>query len=148
MQTERERAAVGRAPNGVVTGRGPKAPLELSERGTVELVRQMNEHDRRVPEIVGAAAEQIASAVDAVVERRGRGGRLLYVGAGTSGGLAALDADECEATFSTEPGRVVAVVAGDRVGSAAKRSAAEDDTAAGAAALDALEVGPNDAVVG
>jgi N-acetylmuramic acid 6-phosphate etherase len=70
------------------------------------------------------------------------------VGAGSSGRIAALDADECEATFSTSPGQVVALVAGDGLASAEEREAAEDDSNAGAEAVEQLQVSERDAVVG
>jgi N-acetylmuramic acid 6-phosphate etherase len=115
-----------------------------STRGLVEL---MNRGDASVPAAVGAAAVEIAAAIDAVVERLARGGRLIYAGAGSSGLLAALDASECEATFSTEPGRVVALVAGEGLDSDG-RAAAEDDAQAGCDAVRALGVRAADALVG
>src|SRR5580765_2739817 len=114
---------------------------------TSELVALMNQEDARVPEAVGAAVDEIADVVDAVVERLRRGGRLVYAGAGTSGGLAALDASEVEATFGTDPGQVVAVVAGSNAASAREREAAEDDEPAGRRAVEELRVGADDAVV-
>ena len=80
--------------------------------------------------------------------RLDQGGRLIYVGAGSSGRLAALDAAECESTFSATPGQVVALVAGGIASPPLEQEAAEDDAAAGAADIGALEVGPDDAVVG
>jgi N-acetylmuramic acid 6-phosphate etherase len=87
-------------------------------------------------------------AIDAVVDRLERGGRLVYVGAGSSGRMGALDADECEATFSTTPGQVVALVAGGALAASPEREAAEDDAEAGSRAVGELGVGPVDAVVG
>jgi len=131
---------------------GPEqAPLvepELGRLPTRELVGLMNDEDRLVPEAVSDAARAIAEAVDAVVDRLRAGGRLVYVGAGTSGGLAALDASECEATFSTPPGQVVALVAGEGLHSPLDRAAAEDDQGAGERAVAALGVGRPDAAVG
>jgi len=123
------------------------AGADLDLLSTSELVTLMNREDARVPEAVGAVADEIAEVVDAVVERLRAGGRLVYAGAGTSGGLAALDASEVEATFGTEPGQVVAVVAGADASSAREREAAEDDEPAGRHALAALGVDPRDAVV-
>jgi N-acetylmuramic acid 6-phosphate etherase len=120
------------------TARAELADLDL--RPTRELVRLLNDDDRTVPEAVGAADEAIARAIDAIVDRLRAGGRLIYVGAGTSGRLAALDAAECEPTFGTTPGQVVALVAPD--------DAAEDDAQAGAAGVARLAVGDRDAVVG
>jgi len=94
-----------------------------------------------------AATPQIARAVDAIVARLRAGGRLHYVGAGTSGRLAMLDAAECPPTFGTPPSLVTAHVAGGREALVRAVEGAEDDAAAGAAAMRA-EVRPSDAVVG
>ena len=108
----------------------------------------MNAEDATVAAAVGAASRAVAALVDDVAARLALGGRLLYVGAGTSGRLAALDAAECEATFSVEPGRVTALVAGDGASSTLEQEAAEDDAAAGRADVERLAPGPADAVVG
>jgi N-acetylglucosamine-6-phosphate deacetylase len=131
----------------LVTERAGPVTTDFTSTSTLDLVRLMNDEDRGVPAAVARAVGEIAAAIDAIVERLAAGGRLVYVGAGTSGALAALDADECEATFSTEAGRVVAVVAGEALGRTLDRAAAEDDAAAGADALTALGVGAADAVV-
>jgi len=110
-------------------------------------VELMNREDASVPAAVGSVAGKLSMAIDAIVERLRGGGRLIYVGAGSSGAIAALDADECEATFSTEPGQVVALVAGTGLTGAA-REAAEDDVTAGAGAVEELGVSDRDAVVG
>jgi N-acetylmuramic acid 6-phosphate etherase len=115
--------------------------------GTRELVLQMNAEDASVPAAVAATADAIAAAIDDIVARLAEGGRLIYAGAGSSGLIAALDAAECGSTFSTEPGQVVAVVAGAEADTAAAREAAEDDADAGTAALTALAVSGRDAVV-
>src|SRR5689334_8192883 len=114
---------------------------------TRELVELMNDEDASVPAALGAVAGELAAAVDAIAERLAAGGRLLYIGAGSSGAIAALDADECEATFSTAPGQVVALVAGAGL-AGAEREAAEDDGAAGRRAVEELSVNEHDAVVG
>ncbi len=121
--------------------------VDYSVRSTRELVELMNREDATVPAAVGSIAGELARAIDAIAERLRDGGRLVYVGAGSSGAIAALDAAECEATFSTEPGQVVALVAGSGLQSA-EREAAEDDAAAGAQAVEELGVSANDAVVG
>ena len=121
--------------------------VDYSVRSTRELVELMNREDASVPAAVGSVAGKLSTAIDAIVERLRGGGRLIYVGAGSSGAIAALDADECEATFSTEPGQVVALVAGTGVTGAA-REAAEDDVTAGAGAVEELGVSDRDAVVG
>src|SRR5690349_12268143 len=75
---------------------------EIDRLPTAELVRLMNEEDLAVPAAVAAARDQIAAAVDAIAERLRRGGRLIYVGAGTAGRLGVLDASECGPTFNTD----------------------------------------------
>ncbi len=121
---------------------------DYASLSTQALVELMNAEDASVPEAVGTAAEAIAAALDGIVERLAAGGRLVYAGAGTSGRIAALDAEECEATFSTPPGQVVALVAGAEARSAEAREAAEDDGAAGRRAVEELGVSSGDAVVG
>lgn len=117
-------------------------------RSTAELVELMNREDAGVAAAVAASGPDIARAVDAIAARLADGGRLVYVGAGSSGRLAELDASECEATFGTEPGRVVALVAGAGLASTVERESAEDDAGAGAAAVAAVAVAAADAVVG
>src|SRR5919197_5075002 len=90
----------------ITEARSERPDYDLSS--TAELVALMNTEDASVPGAVGAIAAEIAAAVDAIVERLAAGGRLGYVGAGASGRISALDADECEATFSTASGQVVA----------------------------------------
>ena len=124
-----------------------RAEGDYAARSTRELVELVNREDATVAAAVAAVAGELAAAIDAIVERLKAGGRLIYVGAGSSGRIAALDADESEATFSTAPGQVVALVAGAGVASAQEREAAEDDAEAGARALDELQVSERDAVV-
>src|SRR5690606_30624724 len=90
----------------------------------------------------------ISDAIDAIADRMDQGGRLLYVGAGTSGRLAVLDASECPPTFGTDPELVQGIIAGGREALTRSVEGAEDDADAGAAALAELEVGPLDSVVG
>ncbi|HEX9416055.1 MAG TPA: N-acetylmuramic acid 6-phosphate etherase, partial [Gaiellaceae bacterium] len=85
--------------------------------------------------------------IDEVAERLTAGGRLIYVGAGTSGRLAALDAAECEPTFSIEPGQVIALVAGADLRSSEEQDAAEDDQEAGAQDVRDIAAGELDAVI-
>ena len=84
---------------------------DLDLRSTRDLVRLLNDEDATVPAAVAEAGDALAAAIDAIVERMRRGGRLVYVGAGTSGALAALDAAECGSTFGSPPGEVLAVTA-------------------------------------
>jgi N-acetylmuramic acid 6-phosphate etherase len=124
----------------LVTEAGGTADAEYELRSTVELVELMSGSEETVPAAVRAAAPALAAAIDAIAERLAAGGRLVYVGAGTSGRLAAIDADECLATFSASPGQVVALAAPDQT--------AEDDREGGAAAVQGAGVSADDAVVG
>src|ERR687883_467717 len=132
----------------LVTEARGTAATDYDARPTLELVELMNREDATVAGVVAGAAPELAAAIDAIVERFARGGRLVYVGAGSSGRIAALDAAECESTFSTEPGQVVALVAGGLVASPAVQAAAEDGAEVGVAEVAALGAGEADAVVG
>src|SRR5579885_2059940 len=92
-------------------GRNP-ASTRLDELTPLEIVRLMNAEDARVAPAVAAEAERIARAVEVITERLRAGGRLIYVGAGTSGRLGVLDASECPPTFNSPPEQVVGVIAG------------------------------------
>jgi N-acetylmuramic acid 6-phosphate etherase len=116
-----------------------EAHADLDLRSTRELVELINDEDATVAAAVRAAAGPLADAIDAIVARLERGGRLIYVGAGTSGRLAAIDAAECGPTFGLEPGLVLALVA--------EEEAVEDDAGAGEVAVHDATVGPDDAVV-
>jgi N-acetylmuramic acid 6-phosphate etherase len=120
---------------------------DLDLRATRELVELMNGEDAGVAAAVRDAAAPLAAAIDGIVARMERGGRLVYVGAGTSGRLAAVDAAECGPTFGLRPGLVVAIVAGGLETIAVAQEAAEDDADRASRDLAAAGVGPADAVV-
>jgi N-acetylmuramic acid 6-phosphate etherase len=132
----------------LATEAGGRTGSDLDLRSTIELVELMNAEDTIVPDAVRSVASELAAAIDSVSERMAAGGRLVYVGAGSSGRIAALDASECESTFSTRPGQVVALVAGGIESPPLVQEAAEDDAVAGETAIESLGVGPGDAVVG
>ena len=132
----------------LVTEAWDPAGADLDLRSTAELVAAMNEADTTVPLAVGRAGDAIVRAIDGIVERLEGGGRLVYVGAGTSGRVAAVDAVECQTTFALAPDRVVALVAGGVDSIAEAQEHAEDDAEAGERELAALEPGTADAVVG
>ncbi|HXA57422.1 MAG TPA: N-acetylmuramic acid 6-phosphate etherase [Candidatus Acidoferrum sp.] len=120
----------------------------LDRKSSLEIVRALNREDTRVAFAVRRELPQIARAVDAIVKAFESGGRLIYVGAGTSGRLAVLDASECPPTFGTPPRMVQALIAG---GERALRHAvegAEDSRANGARDLARAHVAKNDVVVG
>jgi N-acetylmuramic acid 6-phosphate etherase len=132
----------------LITEAGGNADAGYEGMSTLDLVELMNAADATVAAAVAAATSAIAGTIDAVSTRLRDGGRLVYVGAGSSGLIAALDASECEATFSTEPGQVVALVAGGTTVRPLVQAAAEDDREAGVADVAAIGIGPADAVVG
>ena len=121
---------------------------DLDRRPTDELVRTLVEGQRAAQSAVEAAVPAIAAAADAIAARMMQGGRLFYVGAGTSGRLAILDASECPPTFNTSPELVVALIAGGPAAVQEAVEGAEDDADAGATDLRARDLGANDAVVG
>jgi N-acetylmuramic acid 6-phosphate etherase len=121
---------------------------DLDELSTIELVRLMNAEDARVPVAIAAEMPAIAAAIDAIAERMRRGGRLVYIGAGTSGRLGMLDASECQGTFNTAPGQITAVIAGGPGALTGAVEDAEDDEPGGAASIVDLAVSDADSVVG
>jgi N-acetylmuramic acid 6-phosphate etherase len=111
----------------------------LESRSTRSLVGLMNAADDAVADAVAASGDALADAIDAIVERLRRGGRLIYVGAGTSGRLGELDAMECSPTFGSPPGEVVAL--------AVDEFDAEDDAELGRRLVREAGVGADDAIV-
>jgi len=121
---------------------------DIDRRTTLQIVDIINAEDARVAPAVAKERKRIAEAVDIIVDRLRRGGRLFYVGAGTSGRLGVLDASECPPTFGTKPSLVQGIIAGGRGALVRSAEGAEDHPADGAAALDASGVTDRDAVVG
>ena len=121
-------------------------PLDtLSVRAIVGV---MNRADAGVAEHVAEHLDELGRAIEAIAGRLRNGGRLIYVGAGTSGRLAQVDAIECVPTFNLPEGMVLAIVAGGRESLERSTEEAEDDTSAGQEAVAAHEVNKKDAVVG
>jgi N-acetylmuramic acid 6-phosphate etherase len=115
---------------------------------TLEIVEAINAEDFVVPAAVGEEAPAIARAVDLAEAAFRAGGRLLYVGAGTSGRLGVLDAAEMPPTYGTDPRMVQGIIAGGLEALVRAREGAEDDPTAGAADIDRREAGPDDFVLG
>jgi N-acetylmuramic acid 6-phosphate etherase len=130
------------------TERRNQASMHLDEMPVEAIVRLMNDEERRVQEAVGEALPRIASAVEVLVEAWREGGRWIYVGSGTSGRIAALDAAECPPTFGAPQERVLALLAGGQNAATRSVEGAEDDTSAAVRDLEVLGLGPNDVVVG
>jgi N-acetylmuramic acid 6-phosphate etherase len=121
---------------------------EIDRLSPREIVALMNAEDARVVEAVGAVGEAVARAIEWTAEAFRSGGRLIYVGAGTSGRLGVLDASECPPTFSTPPEMVVGLIAGGRAALTRAVEGAEDRPEQGAADLRELRVAARDLVVG
>ena len=114
----------------------------------LELVDLINSEDRTVAEAVGSQRLAIARAIELVVEAFRSGGRMIYVGAGTSGRLGILDAAEMPPTFGTDPEMVQGIIAGGREALVRSQEGAEDRPENGAAEIDRLRIGPKDFVMG
>jgi N-acetylmuramic acid 6-phosphate etherase len=121
---------------------------EIDQRSTLEIARAMNAEDAGVPAAVARVLPQIAAAIDATADRLARGGRLLYLGAGTAGRLGVLDASECPPTFNTAPGQVVGIVAGGPEALLTAVEGAEDSRELAAADLAERGLTADDVVVG
>ena len=115
---------------------------------SLEIVDIMNAEDARVAGVVQGQREQIARAIDLIVAAFKAGGRLVYVGAGTSGRLGVLDATECPPTFGVPPTMVTGVIAGGYPALVKSAEGAEDDVNAGMVAMDTAQVTNRDVVVG
>ena len=132
----------------LTTERRNPATADIDRRTTLQIVDLINAEDAKVAPAVRAQRKPIAAAVDLIADRLRRGGRLLYVGAGTSGRLGVLDASECPPTFGTKPSRVQGIIAGGRRALVRSIEGAEDSAGEGAKAIDRRRVGPDDVVVG
>lgn len=120
----------------------------LDRMSALGILRVMNREDARVPRAVSRALPQIARAVERIVAALRRGGRLFYIGAGTSGRLAVLDASECPPTFGVPPTLVQGIIAGGSRALVRAVEGAEDSPAQGRRDLAARRLSPNDVVVG
>jgi N-acetylmuramic acid 6-phosphate etherase len=121
---------------------------QISSLPTEEILRLMNEEDARVPEAVGRVLPEITKAVEGIVERLKQGGRLFYIGTGTSGRLGVLDASECPPTFGVSADLVQAIIAGGYDACYRAVEASEDDEETGARDLDQRGFTKADVLVG
>ena len=121
---------------------------DISTRSTADMLRLINDEDATVPAAVSRELSRIALAVDGIVDRLRHGGRLFYVGTGTSGRLGVLDASECPPTFGVSPELVQGVIAGGFDACHRAVEASEDDRLAGARDIEARGLTSRDAVVG
>jgi len=130
------------------TERANPAAAELDTLSALEIARVINREDKKVAEAVERALPQIAQAIDAIAQTLSSGGRLIYVGAGTSGRLAALDASECPPTFNTPPKTIQYMIAGGEKALSRASEVSEDSRKAGRADMVKRKPGKKDVVVG
>src|SRR5690242_13797816 len=124
------------------------ASQDLDTKSALEIAQIMNAEDAKVPQAISAALQQIAKVIDIVTDALSRKGRLIYVGAGTSGRLGALDASECPPTFNTDPNTVRYVIAGGEKALGNAVEANEDSPELGHKDISKLKPGKKDVVIG
>jgi len=141
------RALVSELQTLVSEDRNPRS-MGIDLMPTRDILDLINAEDRLVPDAVGKTLPQVAKAVDAIVAAFNKGGRLVYIGAGTSGRLGVLDASECPPTFGVPYGMVIGLIAGGPDALRRATEGAEDRTETGAADLRAISLTAADVVVG
>ncbi|EPF2958145.1 N-acetylmuramic acid 6-phosphate etherase [Vibrio alginolyticus] len=131
----------------VSEGRNPDT-MDIDLLPSLDIVQRINQQDKLVPLAVEKVLPEIAQAVDKITEAFKVGGRLFYIGAGTSGRLGVLDASECPPTFGTDPEMVVGIIAGGKEAMFRAKEGAEDDPALGEQDLKENTLTQRDVVVG
>lgn len=127
--------------------RNPRT-THIDRMTTADMLRVMNNENRRVPDAVEEALGEIAIVVEHIARQLPLGGRIIYVGAGTSGRIGVMDASECPPTFGVPPETVVALMAGGAAAITQASAEAEDDAAQGCADLEALTPNATDTIIG
>ncbi|MCO4167742.1 N-acetylmuramic acid 6-phosphate etherase [Actinobacillus suis] len=122
--------------------------MNIDQLSALELVKVINQEDKQVPLAVEKCLPQIAQAVEKIVQAFQNGGRLVYIGAGTSGRLGVLDASECPPTYGVSPEMVVGIIAGGERALRHPIEGAEDNTEQGKADLQAVNFSQKDVLVG
>ncbi len=126
----------------------PSSYRHLEKMSVAELLININKEDQTVPDAVAKAIPQIEKLVEAVSDKMLMGGRLFYIGAGTSGRLAVVDASECPPTYGVPYGLVIAVIAGGDKAITTAVEYAEDDKEQGWKDLEAFNISEKDVVIG
>ncbi|MBR5914405.1 MAG: N-acetylmuramic acid 6-phosphate etherase [Selenomonadaceae bacterium] len=124
------------------------ATANIDKCSTLEMVRLINDEDKKIAAAVEKVLPQIAKAVDLIANKLESGGRLIYIGAGTSGRLGVLDASECPPTFGVNPEMVQGIIAGGNIALTCAVEGAEDDTAAAITDLESKNFSAADILVG
>ncbi len=122
--------------------------LHLHKMSALEIVQTMNSEDEYVAQSVKQSLPEIAEAVELITDRLRQGGRLFYVGAGTSGRLGVMDASECPPTFGVSPEMVQGIIAGGATALTDEKEGAEDDLCAGEAVMKNVKINNQDVVLG
>ena len=131
-----------------ITEQRNPATYQIDELPTADVLKIINQEDKKVAAAVNKIIPEIQQVIDRIVPRMKKGGRLFYVGAGTSGRLGILDAVECKPTFSVSPERVVGILAGGERAMFRSQEDIEDNAELGAEKIRSYELSPNDSVVG
>ncbi len=134
--------------SGLTTEKRNPATTRIDAMDTLSMLRVINSEDSKVAEAVGRVLPEIASAVDGIADRLSKGGRLFYVGAGTSGRLGVLDAAECPPTYGTSPEMVQGLIAGGDAAMFRAQEGAEDDFSLGEKDLRERNFTKGDVLVG
>lgn len=122
--------------------------LDIDKISTIEMVKKINNEDKKVAEAVERELPQIAEAIDGIVERMHKGGRLIYIGAGTSGRLGILDASECPPTYGVSEDLIQGIIAGGQEAIFRAKEGAEDSKELAVSDLKERKLTANDTVVG
>ncbi|MDD5064493.1 MAG: N-acetylmuramic acid 6-phosphate etherase [Phycisphaerae bacterium] len=130
------------------TEKSNRKSKKIDRLSTQQIIKLINSEDKLVAPAVGKERKNIAKAVDMIVERLRQGGRLFYVGAGTSGRLGVLDASECPPTFGVRPSLVQGIIAGGKRALVRAVEGAEDSENDGAKAIVKKGIGAKDVVIG
>lgn len=125
-----------------------KKSINIDVCNTKKILEIINEEDKVVPLAVERELPNIVKAVDAITDRMGKGGRLFYIGAGTSGRIGILDASECPPTFGTDPSLVEGIIAGGNTAVFKAVEGAEDDEESGIKEIQDRNINSNDSVIG
>ena len=144
MKRRAKRVDLGR----LSTEKSNAASIDLDRKSSLQIARIINTEDARIAAVVARQLPQIALAIDCIADALSNGGRLIYVGTGTSGRIAALDAAECPPTFNTAPKMVQFIIAGGSRALAEAIEASEDSRKLGRQAIARKKPGSNDVVVG
>lgn len=134
--------------NKLVTETRNPATKHIDTMSTLEMVKTINQEDQKVAKAVGTQAQKIAQAIDEAAKLYAQGGRLIYVGAGTSGRLGVLDAAELVPTYGIKPERAVGLIAGGKEAMYCAVEGAEDSIDLGKSDLHNLNLTPQDTVLG